>query len=97
MAQLSAAMSLLDVTAFTVRFVMRLWRLSQLQEPDAIDPKDKTLLFAEYKCLFGISKVTDGLPDGEMGVNHTDGFSTMVINGKGKVYWFMFKKMDKVW
>ena len=74
-----------------------LWRLSHLQEPDAIDPSDKELLFAEYNCLFGISTKTDGLPDGEMGVNHTPGFSTMIIGGKGKVYWFVFKRMDKVY
>lgn len=74
-----------------------LWRLSHLQEPDAIDPKDKDLLFAEYNCLFGISTATEGLPDGEMNVNYTEGFSTMTIGGKGKLYWFMFKRMDKIW
>ncbi|CAO2653295.1 Nn.00g027060.m01.CDS01 [Neocucurbitaria sp. VM-36] len=73
-----------------------LWRLSHLQEPDAIDPKDKELLFAEYNCLFGISTRTTGLVDGEMEVNHTPGFSMMVIGGKGKIYWFVFKRMDKI-
>lgn len=74
-----------------------LWRISHLQEPDAIDPKDKELLFAEYNCLFGISTSTTGIVDGEMEVNHTPGFSTMIIGGKGKIYWFIFKKLDTIW
>ncbi|KAJ4361867.1 hypothetical protein N0V83_010808 [Neocucurbitaria cava] len=74
-----------------------LWRISHLQEPDAFDPKDKELLFAEYNCLFGISTSTTGIVDGEMEVNHTPGFSTMIIGGKGKIYWFIFKKLDKIW
>lgn len=32
-----------------------------------------------------------------MNVNYTEGFSTMTIGGKGKLYWFMFKRMDKIW
>ena len=45
-----------------------LWRLSHAEEPDAIDPKDKEMLFAEYNCLFGISGDTEGVPDGEVHV-----------------------------
>ncbi|KAF1843132.1 FAD binding domain-containing protein [Cucurbitaria berberidis CBS 394.84] len=74
-----------------------LWRLAHLQEPDAIDPNDKELLSAEYNCLFGISTATTGVIDGEMGVNHSEGFAMMIIGGKGKVYWFIFKRLDKIW
>lgn len=74
-----------------------LWRLAHLQEPAAFDPKDQELLFAEYNCLFGISTATAGLEDGAMHVNYNKDFSTMMIGGKGKVFWFIFKRMDKIW
>tara|TARA_R110002003_G_scaffold103_9_gene8179 strand:- start:12932 stop:13567 length:636 start_codon:yes stop_codon:yes gene_type:complete len=74
-----------------------LWRLSHLQEPLAINAKDKEMLFAEYSCLFGISSDTDGVDDGAVHVNYSEGFSTMVIGGKGKVFWFLFRRMDKVY
>jgi flavin-dependent dehydrogenase len=74
-----------------------LWRIAQLQEPAAIDAKDKEVMSAEYNCLYGISKGTKGIEDGEMHVNYTEGFSTMIIGGKDKVFWFLFKKLDKIW
>ncbi|KAF2023177.1 FAD binding domain-containing protein [Setomelanomma holmii] len=74
-----------------------LWRLSHLQEPLAIDPKDKEMLFAEYNCLFGISTDTRGVEDGAISVNYSEGLSTMIIGGKAKVFWFIFKRMDKVY
>ncbi|KAF2824862.1 FAD binding domain protein [Ophiobolus disseminans] len=74
-----------------------LWRLSSLQEPDAIDSKDKEMLFAEYICLFGISAENTSLRDGEIHANHAQGLSTLVVKGKNAVFWFMFEKMDKVY
>lgn len=74
-----------------------LWRVSHALEPEAIDPKDKELLLAEYKCLFGISKKFAGITPGEIDVNYGKDFSTMVIGGKEKVFYFMFQKLDKVW
>jgi hypothetical protein len=74
-----------------------MWRLAHLHEQKAFDPSDMNLLFAEYQCLFGISSETKGIVDGEVTVNHDVDFSTMVIGGMEKVYWFMFKKMDKTW
>lgn len=74
-----------------------MWRLAHLHEQDSFDPSDKDLLFAEYQCLFGISTQTEGVTDGELTVNYDEGFSTMLIGGKQKVFWFMFKKMDKIW
>lgn len=79
----------------TVRREM--WRLAHLQEQTSFDPTDKDLLLAEYQCLFGISTHTKGVNDSEISVNHDEGFSTMVIGGKQKVFWFMFKKLDKIW
>lgn len=79
----------------TVR--QEMWRLAHLQEQTSFDPSDKDLLFAEYQCLFGISTQTDGVIDGEISINYDEGFSTLIIGGKKKVFWFMFKKMDRIW
>jgi hypothetical protein len=74
-----------------------MWRLAHLHEQESFDPSDKNLLFAEYQCLFGISSQTKGIVDGEVTVNHDEGFSTLIVGGVQKVYWFMFKKLDKIW
>ncbi|KAH7082317.1 FAD binding domain protein [Paraphoma chrysanthemicola] len=74
-----------------------LWRISHLQEPLAIDSKDKEMLIAEYNCLFGISSHTDGVEEGSVNVNYSKDFSTMVIGGKGKLFWFMFKRLNEVY
>ncbi|KAF2621246.1 FAD binding domain-containing protein [Macroventuria anomochaeta] len=73
-----------------------MWRLAHLHEQRSFDPSDKESLFAEYQCLFGISTQTKGVVDGEVTVNYDEDFSTMIIGGKQKVFWFMFKKMDKI-
>lgn len=74
-----------------------MWRLAHLHEQKSFDPSDQNLLFAEYQCLFGISSQTKGITDGEITVNHDEGFSTLIVGGVQKVYWFMFKKLDKIW
>lgn len=74
-----------------------MWRLAHLHEQSSFDPSDKDLMFAEYKCMFGISGQTKGITDGEVTVNYDEGFSTLIIGGKQKVYWFMFKRLDKIW
>ena len=61
------------------------------------DPADKDVLFAEYQCLFGISAASKSVTDGEVNVNFDDGLSTMVVGGKQRIFWFIFKKMDKIW
>lgn len=74
-----------------------MWRLAHLHEQRSFDPTDKDLLYAEYQCMYGISSQTEGIVAGEVTVNHDKGFSTMLIGGKQKVYWFMFKRLDKKW
>jgi 2-polyprenyl-6-methoxyphenol hydroxylase-like FAD-dependent oxidoreductase len=74
-----------------------LWRISQLQDPAAVEPADKESMLAEYICLYGISSETQGVEEGFIEVNYTKGFSTMVIGGKGKVFWFLFEKLDQIW
>jgi 2-polyprenyl-6-methoxyphenol hydroxylase-like FAD-dependent oxidoreductase len=74
-----------------------LWEVAGIQDPTAFDVKDKTLLMAEYQCLFGISGATDGIKDGEGHVNYSEGVSTAFFKGKDKVFWFIYRKLDKVY
>ncbi|KAG9231787.1 hypothetical protein BJ875DRAFT_105864 [Amylocarpus encephaloides] len=59
--------------------------------------KDRTSISAEYNCIFGISDRIDA--DLEAGRNHrtyAHDLSAMVFVGKeGKLYWFLFTKLDK--
>jgi hypothetical protein len=55
-------------------------------------------LFAEYKCLFGISKPMADFPPGSNHTIHDKGRSILLIVGKGGIlYWFYFLRMDKVY
>lgn len=74
-----------------------MWRLAHLHEQSTFDPVDKDSLFAEYQCLFGISAGSKCITDGEVNVNYDEGVSTLVVGGKQRVFWFIFKKMDRVW
>ncbi|KAH7402239.1 hypothetical protein DE146DRAFT_459836 [Phaeosphaeria sp. MPI-PUGE-AT-0046c] len=74
-----------------------IWRLAQSEEPDAFDPKDQGAMMAEYKCLYGISRRTDGINESEVHVNFVKGYSTLIIGSKGKVFWFIFERLDKTY
>ena len=75
-----------------------MWKAADRQEPGAIPAKDKEAMRAEYRCLFGISSPTEGLPAGNYDVTFTQHFSSMLITGQNaRVYWFLFQKMDKVY
>lgn len=55
-------------------------------------------MIAEYKCLFGISSPTAGLPRRNYDVTYMKGTSTMTVTGKGgKVFWFIFARMPEVY
>jgi len=73
-----------------------MWRIADQEEPGAVPEEDRKSMRAEYQCLFGISKLS-GIPESYFDVTYTPGFSTMSIVGKKKNYWFLFKKMDKVY
>lgn len=53
---------------------------------------------AEYKCIFGISKNIPGMETGQTDRTFAKDMSTLSYVGKeGKVFWFVFAKMDKVY
>lgn len=75
-----------------------MWRAADHAEPEKISATEKGGMKAEYQCLFGISTATHGLPVGRYDVTFTKDFSTMAITGKNaRVFWFLFKRMDKVY
>ena len=55
-------------------------------------------MIAEYKCLFGISSPTSGLPKCNYDVTYMKDTSTMTITGKGgRVFWFVFARMPQIY
>lgn len=53
---------------------------------------------AEYSCLFGISTGVSGVTPGDVDTTFDVRRSFLVIAGKdGRVFWFFFQKLDKVY
>jgi hypothetical protein len=53
---------------------------------------------AQFRCLFGISTGFDEFPPGDVDTTYDVGRSFLVITGKdGRLYWFFFQKLDKVY
>ncbi|ERF70332.1 hypothetical protein EPUS_07597 [Endocarpon pusillum Z07020] len=79
----------------TVRREM--WRAAEALESGLTSKEDRATLFAEYKCLYGISSPTAGLAIGNFEVTFAQDVSTMVISSKGgRVFWFLFGRLPKV-
>ncbi|KAF7596495.1 hypothetical protein BBP40_001367 [Aspergillus hancockii] len=58
--------------------------------------KEKAIMISEYSCVFGISNPTPGVNAGDAHRTYAKGYSTLTIGGKGgRVYWFLFTKMDQ--
>jgi 2-polyprenyl-6-methoxyphenol hydroxylase-like FAD-dependent oxidoreductase len=75
-----------------------MWRLADEVEPGRISEKDKTSMFAEYRCLFGISSKTEGMQKGMFDITFTKGTSTIAFVGQGsRVFWFIYKRMDQIY
>jgi 2-polyprenyl-6-methoxyphenol hydroxylase-like FAD-dependent oxidoreductase len=79
----------------TVR--QEMWRAADREEPGLIPEKEKKHMKAEYQVLYGISTATKGLPKGNYDVTYMKDQSSMFIVDKDDiVYWFIFKRMNKV-
>src|SRR5436190_14313324 len=75
-----------------------MWRLADELEPGRISEKDKTSMFAEYRCLFGISSNTEGMKKGRADWTLTKDTSTIAFVGQGgRVFWFICNKMDQIY
>ncbi|CAG7925580.1 unnamed protein product [Penicillium olsonii] len=60
--------------------------------------EDRALMSSEYACVFGISTATPGLIPGQSHRTFATDYSTLTIVGKeGRVFWFLFTKMDKTY
>lgn len=77
---------------------LEMWRLAKAEDLEAIPAYDTEAMTAEYKCLFGISSATKGMPLGYMSTTYDKDLSTLIITGKdNKDYWFIFSKYPKVY
>lgn len=75
-----------------------MWRLADEVDPGRISVKDKTGMFAEYRCLFGISSRTKGMEIGRFDIYTGKGTSGMSFVGQGgRIFWFMYNKMDHIY
>ncbi|KAK0615696.1 hypothetical protein B0T17DRAFT_510279 [Bombardia bombarda] len=74
-----------------------MWRA--VAEEGKVDmEKEREVMTAEYQCVFGISKPVPGLDAGSNDITHSEGVSTLVVTGNGgRVYWFLFGRMDRVY
>ncbi|KAL7266000.1 hypothetical protein RUND412_011469 [Rhizina undulata] len=78
----------------TVRHLMH--QIGDDLQPGYIPEDDKTGMFAEYCCIFGISKPLDQFPAGNADTIFNDSFSMIVGTGLGgRLFWFIFIKMDQ--
>ncbi len=79
----------------TVR--QEMWRTADQEDPGFISKEEKGRMSAEYQVLFGISTATAGLKAGNYDITYMKDVSSMNIVGKDNVvYWFLFKRMDKI-
>ncbi|KAL7272110.1 hypothetical protein RUND412_005105 [Rhizina undulata] len=65
-------------------------------QPGYIPERDKTGMFSEYSCIFGVSTATGDLKAGSADTIYNDKFSFLTATGvSARLYWFLFVKMDK--
>ncbi|TKX19870.1 FAD-binding domain-containing protein 47 [Elsinoe australis] len=76
-----------------------MWRHADKDKSGFIPEKDKTNIFAEYRCLFGISKSVHGLvPSHGLDVGYGKRVSSMFMAVKSsQVFRFIFEKLDRVY
>ncbi|KAJ5541423.1 FAD/NAD(P)-binding domain-containing protein [Penicillium frequentans] len=74
-----------------------MWRhMEQSKKGKSKARKDRKAITAEYACILGISRPTEGLKPGEIHRTWGKGFTTFVNVGKeNQVFWFIFTKMDR--
>ncbi|RYO88713.1 hypothetical protein DL764_008700 [Monosporascus ibericus] len=60
--------------------------------------RDRQAMFAEYRCLFGISSAVPGLAEKTQYRTFNKDWSFLVVVGKDcQCFWFVFEKLDKVY
>ncbi|KAF7195175.1 FAD-dependent monooxygenase BOA8 [Pseudocercospora fuligena] len=85
-----------DGTYSAVR--QEMWRHAESTGQGEIFKDDRQAMSAEYKCLFGISTRIPGMETGQTDRTFAKDMSTLSYVGKeGKVFWFVFAKMDQVY
>jgi 2-polyprenyl-6-methoxyphenol hydroxylase-like FAD-dependent oxidoreductase len=75
-----------------------MWNTADREEPGFVTEEEKMHMTAEYQILYGISTATENVTPGNYDVTYMKDVSSMVVIGKDNVvYWFLFKRMDRVY
>lgn len=75
-----------------------MWRVTDREDPGLITEEEKQHMKAEYQIMYGISTATKGLTAGHYDVTYMKDISSMSVIGKNNmVYWFLFKRMAKIY
>jgi 2-polyprenyl-6-methoxyphenol hydroxylase-like FAD-dependent oxidoreductase len=73
-----------------------MWRLADAASPGTIPESDRKAVFADYRCLFGISSRIPGTTLGELNVCFWEKKSFLLIIGKDyRTYFFLTQKYPK--
>lgn len=74
-----------------------MWRIADLETPGYFPSKERTEVPTEYACIFGISKTTSKFPaQSSQNVQGNNASYLLATGPKGRMYWFLFKKLDKI-
>ncbi|KAJ5155046.1 orotidine-5'-phosphate decarboxylase [Penicillium coprophilum] len=72
-----------------------MWRLANASHEDIFRSEDEVFTI-NYACIFGISSQVDQLDGGEQITCYNDGWSILsVIGQNGRIFWFLFIKLEK--
>jgi 2-polyprenyl-6-methoxyphenol hydroxylase-like FAD-dependent oxidoreductase len=74
-----------------------MWRAAELRSPGEISDEEKGSMFAEYRCIYAISKSIPGLPPREFAVTFKKDVTPIVITSReDRVYWFLIERMPEI-
>ncbi|PWY96454.1 monooxygenase [Aspergillus sclerotioniger CBS 115572] len=73
-----------------------LWRYLETLSLQNEVSRDRSTMIKEYSCVFGISTTPPGIEVGQGHRTMAKDYAFVIMSGKkGRLYWFLFAKMDK--
>ncbi|RYP11134.1 hypothetical protein DL765_007883 [Monosporascus sp. GIB2] len=77
------------------RIRREMWRHAERDNALKYLKRDQNAMFAEYRCLFGISSAVPGLEEKSQYRTFNKDWSFLVVVGKdNRCFWFVFEKLD---
>ncbi|RAK98849.1 FAD-dependent oxidoreductase [Aspergillus ibericus CBS 121593] len=78
------------------RIRQELWRYLETHSLQDEVAQDRSTMIKEYSCVFGISATPPGIEVGHGHRTMAQDYAFVIMSGrKGRLYWFLFAKMDK--